>query len=86
MRRIDAVHAFAERPTGRLFISSRYLPVMRSAVRRAVGLVAEALAFFTITLLAVWAVRKLRNTAFLLAIPLAFARPSACNIRRAASG
>ena len=59
---------------------------MRSAVRRAVGLVAEALAFFAITLLAVWALRRLRNTAFLLAIPLALARPSACNIRKAASG
>jgi len=60
---------------------------MRSVVRRAVGFVAETLALFAAVLFTIWAVRRLRNTAFInLMAPLALAGPgaySACGRRRA---
>jgi hypothetical protein len=39
------------------------------------------LAFFATMLLAVWALRRLHNTAFLFVIPLAFAKPPAVSAK-----
>jgi flagellar biogenesis protein FliO len=50
------------------------------------GLVAETLAIFMTILFIIWAVRRLRKTAFIgLAVPLALIGSSACGRRRTAS-